>query len=107
MDQQQIQQKPSGETSQSVQPQTPKNLENLVENAQTVKRASVWGYFTFSLLLPPITLILALLFALRRGVLFVVLPSITIAYSVIALFWPILIYFLYGPTRLLAGQFAL
>lgn len=86
--------------------QANKQLETLVENSDTVNRTSVWGYFTISMLLPPFTLIIALLLAARRKVIFVILPSLTIAFSTIALISPVIVYFLFGPIRIVTTQFS-
>lgn len=87
--------------------QANKQLETLVENSDTVNRTSVWGYFTFSILLPPVTLIIALFWAARRKVIFVILPSLTIAFSTVALISPVIVYFLFGPVRIVTTQFTL
>src|SRR3990167_7358831 len=89
----------------SEQPTT-ENLDTLPENAD-VDKTSVWGYIVWSLLLPPFSLILTLLFALRHGAFSVVLPSVTIAISALALISPILIYFLFGPIHIVTTQFTL
>lgn len=83
------------------------DLDTLLENAENVNKTSVWGYIVWSLLIPPFSLILTLLFALRRGVFFVVLPSTTIAFSALAIISPVLIYFLFGPIHIVTTQFTL
>lgn len=91
---------------ESNQPTT-QNLDTLLGNAKNVNKTSVWGYIVWSLLLPPFSLILTLLFALRRGAFFVVLPSVTIAFSFLALISPVFIYFLFGPIHVVTTQFTL
>ena len=86
--------------------QVNKQLETLVENSDTVNRTSVWGYFTISMLLPPFTLIIALLLAMKRKVIFVILPSLVIAFSIVALISPVIVYFLFGPVRIVTTQFS-
>ncbi len=103
-----IQQGPlEGQNQTQAQPtaQQTQGLETLIENAETVNKTSVWGYLIWGLALPPITTILALVLALRHGVFFVVLPSITIAFSLLAIISPVLIYFLFGPIHIVTTQF--
>src|SRR3989338_6053029 len=90
----------------SEQPIT-ENLDNLLGNAQNVNKVSVWGYLIWGLALPPITTILALVLALRRGVFFTVLPAITIAFSLLAIISPVVVYFLFGPIHIVTTQFTL
>ncbi len=81
------------------------NLDTLLENAKNVEKTSVWGYLIWGLTMPPITTILALVIALRRGLFFLVLPSITIAFSLLAIIPPVLIFFLFGPIHIVTTQF--
>ena len=81
------------------------NLNTLMGNAQNVNKVSVWGYLIWGLALPPITTILALVLALRRGVFFTVLPAITIAFSLLAIISPVVVYFLFGPIHIVTTQF--
>ncbi|OGE08195.1 hypothetical protein A3A60_03715 [Candidatus Curtissbacteria bacterium RIFCSPLOWO2_01_FULL_42_26] len=83
------------------------NLDTLMGNAQNVNKVLVWGYLIWGLALPPITTILALVLALRRGVFFTVLPAITIAFSLLAIISPVVVYFLFGPIHIVTTQFTL
>src|SRR3989344_9402460 len=85
--------------------QASENLDTLMGNNQNVNKVSVWGYLIWGLALPPISTILALVLALRRGVFFTVLPAMTIAFSSLAIISPVLVYFLFGPIRIVTTQF--
>jgi len=87
--------------------QTTQNLDGLLQKAEGGVKTSTWGYIIWGLALPPITTILALLFALKRGVFFVVLPTLTIAFSALAVLSPIFVYFLFGPIHIVTTQFTL
>lgn len=67
-------------------PQTLEELTRLVEEKKQERAISVWGYLMGSLILPPFSLIYVLTAANRKNVLYLVLPAITILYSILALF---------------------
>ena len=85
--------------------QASENLDTLTGNTQNVNKVSVWGYLIWGLALPPITTILALVLALRHGVFFAVLPAMTIAFSLLAIISPVVVYFLFGPIHIVTTQF--
>lgn len=66
-------------------PQTLEELTQLVEEKRQKQSTSVWGYLMGSLVLPPFSLIYVLTAAYRKNVLHLVLPAITILYSILAL----------------------
>lgn len=84
-----------------------KNMDTLLESAENDNKVSVWGYLIWGMALPPITTILALVLALRRGVFCAVLPAMTIAFSLLAVISPVVVYFLFGPTHIVTTQFTL
>lgn len=64
-------------------PQTLNYLDKLVDQTQQKVKVGVWGYVVLSLVFPPITTAWAFYKANKKQVLHLVLPAITIAFSVL------------------------
>jgi hypothetical protein len=64
-------------------PQTIGDLNKLIDQTQRKVKVSVWGYIVLSLIFPPFTTIWAFYKANKKQVLPLVLPAITIAFSVL------------------------
>ena len=84
---------------------TKPDVAKLLENVEEVEQKSVWAYIFWGLALPPFTTFIALLVAFKRGTIFVVLPSLTVAFSLLSLISPIFVYFLFGPIKIVTTQF--
>ena len=71
---------------QSQAPQKVSDLDKVVAETQQRVKVSVWGYVVLSLVFPPFTTIWAFYKANKKQVLHLVLPAITIAFSVMIVF---------------------
>ncbi|KKR50805.1 MAG: hypothetical protein UT84_C0006G0007 [Candidatus Curtissbacteria bacterium GW2011_GWA1_40_16] len=71
------------ENSQSQTPQSAGELDKLVAQTQQNIKVGVWGYVVLSLVFPPFTTIWAFYKAGKKQVLPLVLPAITIAFSIV------------------------
>lgn len=60
-------------------------LDNLIVKSQETSRISSGKYVLLSLLFPPFTLYLALLFAWRKRHLYIILPNLTLVFSLLTL----------------------
>ena len=67
-------------------PQTVADLDKLIDQTQQRVKVSVWGYVVLSLVFPPFTTIWAFYKANKKQVLHLVLPAMTIAFSVMIVF---------------------
>lgn len=95
----------SATTQAPVQETTKPDVARLLENVEEVEQKSVWAYIFWGLALPPFTTVIALIIALKRGTIFVVLPSLTVAFSILSLISPIFVYFLFGPIKIVTTEF--
>jgi len=63
--------------------QTINDLDQIIANQQQKKAAGVTGYIVWGLSIPPISTILSMYFANKKGVLYLLLPTMTIVYTIL------------------------
>ena len=63
-----------------------------VKTAQVSPQNSTGGYLFWSLLIPPITTFIAMYFAWKKGVLYKLMPNMTIVYSILFALWSLLMF---------------